>query len=173
VLHNPIRPAVAIVGGAKISTKHPVIKALQKHFDYVLVGGKIANEYLDTYGGSQIPNVIFPVDFASNERFDIGPETIKQFIHYIESAKTIVWNGPLGFIEQKPYDKGTLAVATAIANNPDVYSVIGGGETVDEIHQLNKDDKIDFISTGGGAMLSYIATDGALPALMMLDDPRE
>ncbi len=170
VLHNPTRPAIAIVGGAKISTKLPVIKALQKQFDYVLVGGKIANEYLDLYGKSQIPNVLFPVDFTGESRYDIGPKTIEQFTHYISLAKTIVWNGPLGFIERKPYDKGTLAIATAIANNPDVYSIVGGGETVDEIHQLNKDDKIDFISTGGGAMLSFIATDGILPVLMMLNE---
>jgi phosphoglycerate kinase len=169
VLHNPKHPAVAIVGGAKISTKLPVIEALRKQFDYVLVGGKIANEYLDTYGESQMPNVIFPTDFANSERYDIGPKTIEQFSNYIEKAKTVMWNGPMGFVERKPYDKGTFAVATAIANNPDVYSVIGGGETVDEVYQLHKENKIDFISTGGGAMLTFISAEGDLPALKALE----
>jgi phosphoglycerate kinase len=168
ILHNPAKPAVAIIGGAKIETKLPVIQALEAVFDYILVGGKIANEYIDEYKIAQSKKIILPVDFVGDKRYDIGPKTRKLFASHIAKASTIIWNGPMGWFEQKPYDGGTRAIAQAIAKNESSYSVIGGGETIDEVHNLHQESKIDFISTGGGAMLEYIAKQGQLPGIKAL-----
>jgi phosphoglycerate kinase len=168
ILMNPNKPAIAIIGGAKISTKLPVIAVLEEVFDYILVGGKIANEYIDEYQIAQSSKIILPVDFIEDERYDIGPKTRELFESYIQKASTIVWNGPLGWFEQKPYDEGTKYIAEAIARNESSYSVLGGGETVDEVYNLHQESKIDFISTGGGAMLEYIATRGNLAGLKVL-----
>lgn len=170
ILTNPIKPAVAIIGGAKISTKLPVIKALENNFDYILVGGKIANEYIDEYKIAQSEKIILPVDFVEADRYDIGPKTRELFAQYIAKASTVVWNGPMGRFEQKPYDEGTKFIAQAIAKNESSYSIIGGGETVDEVHNLHKESKIDFISTGGGAMLEYISNQGNLPGIVALEN---
>lgn len=168
ILNAPTKPAIAIIGGAKISTKLPVIQALEENFDYILVGGKIANEYIDTYQVSQNKKIILPIDFMEEERYDIGMKTRELFSNYISTAATIIWNGPIGWFEKPPYDEGTKFIAQAIASNESSYSVIGGGETVDEIHNLHKESKIDFISTGGGAMLEYIAKQGDLPGIKAL-----
>lgn len=170
ILNNPTKPAVAIIGGAKISTKLPVIQTLELIFDYILVGGKIANEYIDEYSDSKSDKIILPVDFVDAKRYDIGPKTRELFAGYIAKASTVIWNGPMGWFEQKPYDEGTSFIAMAVAQNEDSYSVIGGGETVDEVHNLYQDSKIDFISTGGGAMLEYIATKGNLPGIIALQN---
>jgi phosphoglycerate kinase len=169
ILMSPDKPAIAIIGGAKISTKLPVIAVLEEIFDYVLVGGKIANEYIDEYQIAQSSKIILPIDFIEDERYDIGPKTRQLFAEYIDKAATIVWNGPLGWFEQKPYDEGTQYIAEAIARNESSYSVLGGGETVDEIYNLHQESKIDFISTGGGAMLEYIAQKGQLPGIQALE----
>jgi phosphoglycerate kinase len=170
ILSNPTKPAVAIIGGAKISTKLPVIQTLESIFDYILVGGKIANEYIDEYGVAQSEKIILPIDFVGAERYDIGPNTRELFAGYIAQAATVIWNGPMGWFEKKPYDEGTRYIAQAIAKNESSYSVIGGGETVDEVHNLHHESKIDFISTGGGAMLEYIATQGSLPGIIALQN---
>lgn len=170
ILTNPTKPAVAIIGGAKISTKLPVIQVLESSFDYILVGGKIANEYIDEYKIAQSEKIILPVDFVEEERYDIGPKTRELFAEYIAKASTIIWNGPMGLFEQKPYDEGTRAIAQSIAKNEESYSVIGGGETIDEVHNLHQESKIDFISTGGGAMLEYIAKQGQLPGIIALEN---
>lgn len=170
IIHNPSSPSVAIIGGAKISTKLPVIETLEHSFDHILLGGKIANEYIDMYGAHYKPKVIAPIDFIDEQRYDIGPKTRLLFAEYITKASTIIWNGPLGWFEKKPYDEGTQYIAQAIAQNELSYSVIGGGETVDEVHNLHQESKIDFISTGGGAMLEYIAQKGKLPAILALEN---
>lgn len=170
ILTNPNKPAVAIIGGAKISTKLPVIQVLESSFDYILVGGKIANEYIDEYKITQSEKIILPVDFVEEEKYDIGHKTRELFAEYIAKASTIIWNGPMGWFEQKPYDEGTKSIAQAIAKNEESYSVIGGGETIDEVHNLHQESKIDFISTGGGAMLEYIAKQGQLPGIIALEN---
>lgn len=170
ILASPDKPAIAIIGGAKISTKLPVIAVLEEIFDHILVGGKIANEYLEEYGQAQSEKIILPIDFVGPEKYDIGPKTRELFGEYIQKAATIVWNGPLGYFEQKPYDEGTQYIAEAIAQNESSYSVLGGGETVDEIYNLHQESKIDFISTGGGAMLEYIAKKGQLPGIQALEN---
>jgi phosphoglycerate kinase len=95
------RPAVAIIGGAKIETKLPVIKLFEEKYDYVLVGVKIANEALDQKIEFS-EKVILPFDFV-DDRLDIGPKTLEKFQEIIKSAKTIVWNGPMGKFEDAKY----------------------------------------------------------------------
>jgi phosphoglycerate kinase len=164
VKNNPKHPAVAIIGGAKIETKLPVISKLAENYDHVLVGGKIANEAKDQNIGFS-EKVILPVDFTG-DRLDIGPETIKKFKEIIASAKTIVWNGPMGKFEETPYDTGTREILNAVLES-DAFSVVGGGESVEVIEENNAMDKISFVSTGGGAMLEYMSGK-ELPGLVVL-----
>ncbi|HNY35949.1 MAG TPA: phosphoglycerate kinase [Candidatus Pacearchaeota archaeon] len=102
--------------------------------------------------------------------FDIGPETVEKYIAILSEAKTIIWNGPLGLFEKKPFDKGTVDIAKMIgAINSQVFSIIGGGETVEAIQQLGIEDQFDHISTGGGAMLDFMAGKD-LPGIMALEE---
>jgi len=90
--------------------------------------------------------------------YDVGPETIGLFSSYINKAGTILWNGAFGYFEQKPYEKGTFAIAKAVASaDKKAFSVCGGGETVEILRNLHLSDKIDLISTGGGAMLEFLS----------------
>lgn len=98
--------------------------------------------------------------------FDIGPETIKMFSQIISQAKTIFWAGPLGKIEEKQFSMGSLGIARAIANS-ESFSVAGGRETVNFIRQNNLESRFSHLSTGGGAMLEYLAK-ATLPAIEML-----
>ena len=154
VKDHPIAPAVAIIGGAKIETKLPVIKFFEEKYDYILVGGKIANEAIEqktTFSDK----VILPVDF-SGEKLDIGPETIEKFKRIISSAKMIVWNGPLGKFEEEEFARGTYAVLDAVLENENAFTLVGGGETLEALENRHAMDKVSFVSTGGGAMLDYI-----------------
>ncbi len=160
----PAHPAVAIIGGAKIETKLPVIKFFEEKYDYVLVGGKIANEAIDqkiSFSGK----VILPEDFEgeNGERFDIGPKTREKFSAIIKSAKTIVWNGPLGKFEEEKYAGGTQAVFEAVVQSG-AYTLVGGGETLEILEKNNATPKISFVSTGGGAMLEYLG-GGKMPGI--------
>lgn len=163
-LHEPARPAAAIIGGAKIETKLPLIKVFEKNYDYILVGGKIANEALDQ-GIEFSPKVILPVDFAK-DRLDIGELTIKRFKDIIAHAKMIVWNGPMGKFEESPYDKGTRDLLDAVVES-DAYSLIGGGESVQVLEERKLMGAISFVSTGGGAMLEYLSGND-LPGIEVL-----
>lgn len=160
------RPAIAIIGGAKIETKLPVIKFFEEKYDFVLVGGKIANEALDQkieFG----EKVILPLDF-SGERLDIGKGTIEKFREIISGAKTIVWNGPLGKFEEEAYAAGTNEILSAVLENGDAYTLVGGGETLEILEDNQAMGKISFVSTGGGAMLEYL-TLGTLPGIKTLE----
>ena len=159
------RPAVAIIGGAKIETKLPVIKFFEKSYDYVLVGGKIANEALDQKIDFS-EKVILPIDFIDN-RLDIGPATVKKFQEIISKAKTIVWNGPLGKFEEEKYSHGTEDIFQALLEL-EAYKVTGGGETLEILEEKQAFDKFSFVSTGGGAMLEYLA-GGKMPGIKILE----
>lgn len=162
LLADPARPAVAIIGGAKIETKLPLIQAFEKKYDCVLVGGKIANEALDqkiAFG----ENVLLPMDFNGPERFDIGPNTIGYYSQIIKTAKTILWNGPMGKFEEKPYNLGTDMILHAILEC-DAYFVIGGGESISVVEKADVMSKVNFVSSGGGAMLEYLSKQ-QLPGL--------
>lgn len=91
--------------------------------------------------------------------FDIGPETVQLYATYIKQAQTLVWNGAMGYFEQKPYDVGTLSLARLIASRAKgkAYGVVGGGETLQAMDMVHMAEHVDLISTGGGAMLEFLA----------------
>lgn len=155
VKDHPEHPAVAIIGGAKIETKLPLIESFAKNYDYILVGGKIANEAIDQ-GMRFDSKVVLPIDFADEGRFDIGPKTIEKFAEIISHAETIVWNGPMGLFEKEPYDQGTRKVLKAISESG-AFSVVGGGESVQAVNESGLEHELSFVSTGGGAMLEMLS----------------
>jgi phosphoglycerate kinase len=164
VKEKPEHPAVAIIGGAKIETKLPLIKFFESRYDKVLVGGKIAVEAKN----ADIPfseKVILPLDYQDDQK-DIGPETIKKFKAVIFTAKTVVWNGPLGKFEEPPYDAGTREVLKAVTQCQ-AFSVVGGGESIQALEEQELMDKVSFVSTGGGAMLEYMSGN-KLPGIEVL-----
>jgi phosphoglycerate kinase len=118
-------------------------------------------------------NKTIPVDFtnAGLVGLDIGAETVALFKQALQGAKTIVWNGPMGMFEEKPFDEGTNAIAQAVADATDAgaTSIVGGGDSVSAINQANLDEKISHISTGGGATLEFLSGD-VLPGVEALDD---
>ena len=152
-LKPPRRPALAIIGGAKIETKLPVIENLAKTYDVVLVGGKIAVEAKEK-NISFSQNVVLPEDFIDGNS-DIGPETIEKYTRAISAASFIVWNGPVGKFEEERYCQGTKAVFGAVAE-ADAYKIAGGGETLEYINSRDGASKFDFISSGGGEMLEFL-----------------
>jgi len=154
VKYEPTHPAVAIIGGSKIDTKIPMIKEFSEKYDAVLVGGKTAVEAKEQKLKFD-DDVVFPVDFEY-KYYDIGPKTIERFCEAIKNAKTIVWNGPMGLIEEEKYKNGTLSLIKEIANNTEAFSLIGGGESAQMVDESGFLDKISFVSTGGGAMLAYL-----------------
>ncbi len=165
VRFTPERPAVALIGGAKIETKLPLIKAFEATYDCVLVGGMVANEALDQkieFG----PKVLLPQDFNGEERFDIGPTTIAYYSQILKMARTIVWNGPMGKFEEKPYNIGTdVLMHTILESKAEV--VVGGGESLSVLEQANALSRVSFVSSGGGAMLSYLSNE-EMPGLLAL-----
>lgn len=164
VSNNPERPAVAVIGGAKLETKLPLIKSFEKNYDYVLVGGKIAMEA--TNRKMKFSNkVILASDFARDKR-DIGKKTIAEFKKIILQAKTIIWNGPMGEFEISPFDNGTKEIIKAIIES-DAFSMAGGGESVQVLEENGWLEKISFVSTGGGAMLEYLSGE-KMPGLEVL-----
>ncbi len=116
------------------------------------------------------PRVRGIADIAKNETvFDIGPETIHAFAREIRSAKTIVWNGPMGLYERKPFSHGTIALGRYVAarSSGRAFGVVGGGETIDALHRTKMAEHVDWVSTGGGAMLAFLEK-GMLPGLVPL-----
>jgi len=154
VMKSPELPATAIIGGAKIETKLPLIKLFESFYTNILVGGKIANEAIEQ-SLEFSAKVILPIDFAE-EKLDIGEKTIQVFKEKIAESKVIVWNGPLGKFEQTPFDKGTREILDAVVNSG-AYTLIGGGESVQILEENGLMEKISFVSTGGGAMLEYLS----------------
>ncbi len=151
---NPEHPAVAIIGGAKIETKLPLIKSFEDSYDSILVGGKVANEAVEQ-GIKFGEKVLLPIDFVDGKS-DIGPRTIDKFRSVISNAKTIVWNGPMGKFEIPEFEAGTKEVLGAVIESG-AYSLMGGGESVEYLEENDAMDKISFVSTGGGAMLEYLS----------------
>src|SRR5262249_44541086 len=108
--------------------------------------------------------LLVPAD--TNQGFDIGEKTIHKFIEALRPAKTIFWNGPLGWFEKPEYAKGTFEVARAVAEM-NAVKVVGGGDTVSAIKSSGVADKFDHLSTGGGAVLEYLEGEG-LPGIDVL-----
>lgn len=159
------RPAVAIIGGAKIETKLSVIKLFEEKYDHVLVGGKIANEAIDQKIKFS-EKVLLPFDFIDN-RLDIGPKTLEKFKEIIKTAKTIVWNGPTGKFEDEKYAISTNEMLKSSLETG-AYTVVGGGETIEILEKNDAIEKISFVSTGGGAMLEYLSGN-ELPGIKALE----
>jgi phosphoglycerate kinase len=179
VMKKPKQPLIAIFGGAKAEDKLGVLKSFEKKARFILLGGGCANTILalrgmdvknsirDTDPASlrmlralaARHNVIAPMDsrWGNGRILDIGPATAKDFSRIIAGAGTIVWSGPMGMTDDARYGKGTLAVARAIANNRKAFSVVGGGETVAFLKEHKLEKKMGFLSTGGGAMLDFLA----------------
>ncbi len=157
---NPAHPAVAIIGGAKIQTKLPIIEFLSKKYDFVLVGGMIANEVLDERLDLG-KNVLLPVDFGpkgrETERVDIGQKTIQLFYYKIQDAQTIVWNGPLGKFEEEDCAQGTQRIIEAIRLNQIAHKVVGGGETIEALNIYGDLSIFNYVSMSGGAMLEFLS----------------
>ena len=195
--------SIAILGGAKISTKLGLIDSLSQSMDAVVLGGGIANTCLEAKGfniGKSLvepsmlkeaeqllknPKVIIPeivvvsqspdqpgrevaVDkIGENEAiFDISPHYVLQLESIINEAGTILWNGPIGFFEKENFDKGTIQLAKMIVASK-AYSVAGGGDTISAAEKAGVLDKLDYVSTAGGAFLEFIE-GRKLPALEAL-----
>ncbi|NNM88411.1 MAG: phosphoglycerate kinase [Phycisphaerae bacterium] len=202
-LEHPVRPFVAILGGAKVSDKIAVIENLLGKADCVLIGGAMAYTFFLAQGkkiGKSLcekdkvelarklleaagPKLILPVDnvIASEmtddavtgvvegdipdgmEGFDIGPRTTRLYESKLESARTVVWNGPMGVFEKKPFQAGTRAIANMLAKittGHGAVTIIGGGDSAAAIEKFGLADKVSHVSTGGGASLEFMEGRG-------------
>lgn len=164
LLKNPKRPFVFILGGGKPETKIPLIEPISERVNVVMVGGKMPN--LLNYDDNKNRKLI--IGELREDGLDISQETMEQFERFIVQAETIVWNGPMGKYEDETARKGTKYIAEAIARTRG-FKVIGGGDTEAAITELGIDQEKAFthVSTGGGAMLDYLAY-GTLPFLEAL-----
>lgn len=198
VTENPVRPMVAILGGAKVSDKIGLIKNLLPRVDAILIGGAMAYTFLRAQGiavgrsrveedkielarellalaQSKGVSIVLPSDHivasapeadataqtvteipAEMMGLDIGPATIERFITALAPAKTVVWNGPLGFFEIPEFARGTLAVGEALANQSGTKSILGGGDTAAAVAGHEWAARFTHISTGGGATLEFL-----------------
>lgn len=159
VLNTPREPLVALVAGIKKSKKEAIYD-LAEYFDFVLVGGGLKKGDEDP----DLRNVIFPLDYNENG-MDIGPRTVSGYKNIISDAQTIVWAGPMGAYD-KGYTNGSARIAEAVVASG-AYSIVGGGDTITCLNQLEFLDHFDFVSTGGGAMLDFL-TKKKLPGLEAL-----
>jgi phosphoglycerate kinase len=202
---KPAHSAVAIIGGAKFSTKEPVITKLLATYDRVFVGGALGNDFTKAMGHSVGTSLVSDADqkeiksLLANRRLavpldavvgplsskqetsrvskldaiqpneailDNGPKTSEMLEGLVKDAKTVLWNGPLGNYENGFVD-ATRALVIAIAKSK-AYSIIGGGDTEAAIEDLHVAEHFSFLSTGGGAMLDFLAK-GTLPGLQALE----
>ncbi len=215
-VENPVRPFVAILGGAKVADKLNVINNLLEKCDTLIIGGGMAFTFLKAKGfeiGKSLvddekidyckemmakaeslgKSLLLPIDTgiaagfpdpidgpidvsyvdsdkipSDMEGLDIGPKTQELFANAVKSAKTVVWNGPMGVFENPTLAKGTIAVAKALAET-DATTIIGGGDSAAACNQLGFADKMSHISTGGGASLEFLEGK-ALPGVVAADD---
>lgn len=215
-VENPVRPFVAILGGAKVADKLNVISNLLEKCDTLIIGGGMAYTFVKAQGGeigiSLVDEekldyckemlekagklgkkLLLPVDTIVAKAFpdpidaaietsvvesnkipadmmglDIGPKTMEIFANEVKSAKTVVWNGPMGVFENPILAEGTKAVAKALADT-DATTVIGGGDSAAAVVQLGYADKMSHISTGGGASLEYLEGK-VLPGIDVIQD---
>jgi len=211
-VENPVRPFVAILGGAKVKDKIGVITNLLEKVDTLIIGGGMAYTFSKAMGG-EIGNslldaeridlakdmmkaaeekgvkFLLPIDTVIANDFDnpteiktveagkipegwqgldIGPKTIELFSEAVKAAKTVVWNGPMGVFEKPEFAKGTLAIATAMAES-EATTIIGGGDSAAAVTQMGLAPKMSHISTGGGASLEFLEGK-VLPGVACLKD---
>jgi phosphoglycerate kinase len=165
-LKNYQKPLVCLIGGKKIKDKAPLVKKFSEIGDWILVNHLIWEELVNSQIEIQDKEKILPPLDSVNGNKDIGEKTLEIFKEKIKSAKTIFWNGPFGKIEEEKYSKGTEELAKAILESS-AFSLIGGGETIEFTNKLKITEKFSFASTGGGAMLKFLAGE-KLPGLEAL-----
>jgi phosphoglycerate kinase len=163
VRENPLRPLVAVIGGAKIEDKLGVVEEMSKKADAVLIGGKLPHEIKEK--GLNFPGNVL-VARMNQSGFDLDLEVAAKFADVIKAAKQVVWAGPMGKYEDPEQREGTRLLAQAMVD-AGVYSVIGGGDTITALTGVQMLDKMSFVSTGGGAMLIMLA-EGTLPTIEAL-----
>jgi len=170
LLEDPERPFVAVLGGAKVEDKIGVLRSLSERANALLIGGKMA-EQVDREDGFELPSdVVAAAAFEPDAEakvvrvedvpdgwlgLDIGPETRERFSTRIGEARTVFWNGPMGVFEWPRFAAGTKAIAEAVAA-ADARTVVGGGDSVRAVEELGLADRIDWVSTGGGASLELL-----------------
>lgn len=182
---NPKHPFLFILGGAKFSTKMPLIERYLELADHIFVGGALANDFLKAEGydvGKSLVSdsnfgiekllknkkLVLPVDFVKKEEIilDIGGKTIKELGKLIQESQLILWNGPLGIYEDGGAEATKKVLQLVAASRAE--SIIGGGDTVALVSQMKMQDKFSFVSTGGGATLDFLA-NGTLLGIKALE----
>lgn len=202
VLNNSEKPVLAILGGAKVSSKITVIENILDKVDHLIIGGGMTFTFVKALGGSvgdsiceddkmdlaleilekakaknvqiHIPVDVLAADDFSNDAntqvvdvnqipdgwqgLDAGPKTQAMFDTVVNQCKTILWNGPLGVFEMEAFSKGTIALGNSIdkATKNGAFSLVGGGDSVAAVKQFGFEDKVSYVSTGGGAMLETL-----------------
>tara|TARA_R110002020_G_scaffold448842_1_gene661769 strand:+ start:320 stop:1510 length:1191 start_codon:yes stop_codon:yes gene_type:complete len=202
VLNDNEKPVLAVLGGAKVSSKITVIKNILDKVDDLILGGGMAYTFIKAQGGKvgssiceddkqdlaleilkeakeKNVNVHLPVDVVAADSFsefantqiediyeiadgwqglDAGPKSLKNFSEVVAKSKTILWNGPLGVFEMEPFAKGTIELGNFIAEatKKGAFSLVGGGDSVAAVKQFGFEDKVSYVSTGGGAMLEML-----------------
>ena len=202
VMETGEKPVLAILGGAKVSSKITVIENILDKVDHLIIGGGMSFTFIKAQGG-QIGNSIceddkqelaldilkqakakgvqvhIPVDVIAADAFsndantqvcdiykipdgwegvDAGPKSIELFDKVVNESKTILWNGPLGVFEMEKFANGTIQLGNSIANatKNGTFSLVGGGDSVAAVKQFGFEDKVSYVSTGGGAMLESL-----------------
>ena len=171
VLENPKRPLVVIIGGAKIETKLPLVEKMHHFADYVLVGGEIAenDKVLLKVQHEKITgrkSILLVADLIGDNK-DITIKSAENFLQVCQNTGCVVWNGPMGQVENENYQAGTEILAKGLSNSKP-YKIVGGGDTIAYLKKINLLEKFDFVSTGGGAMLEFLA-GVKLPGLEVLN----
>jgi phosphoglycerate kinase len=202
VLKTGEKPVLAVLGGAKVSSKITIIENILDAVDHLIIGGGMAFTFIKAQGGKignsiceddkqelaleilkqakaknvqvHIPVDVIAADAFSNdantqvvdidkipdgwEGVDAGPKSIKQFHDVVMQSKTILWNGPLGVFEMESFAKGTIELGNSIAEatKNGAFSLVGGGDSVAAVKQFGFEDKVSYVSTGGGAMLESL-----------------
>ncbi|MEK6900112.1 MAG: phosphoglycerate kinase [Nanoarchaeota archaeon] len=206
---SPKKPAVLIMGGAKLNKIHLLENALRK-YDYVLIGGALAFSFLKAKGipigmskadsdsieiakktlaGRNRSKIILPIDFKVAEKFtanskteiiryneikpnqiglDIGPRSVALFKKYLAPAKTIVWNGPLGYFEWASFAQSTKDIGRYLGTLQDSITIAGGGETTEALIKFHLHHSLTHLSTGGGASIAYLSGE-KLPGITALE----
>lgn len=171
ITKKPAHPFVVIIGGAKVDDKQPLINKFLPLADTIYIGGKIA---ADGYQSSD-PKIIVAEDFdedSTGAKLDIGPVSTAKLGELLEPARTVLWNGVLGKVEDTAYATSSTIVAKLLGENPDITSVICGGDTSGFVEGLSEDDPnlhFSLVSTGGGAALELLSGQD-LPGVDGLED---
>lgn len=215
VLEAGEKPLLAILGGAKVSSKITIIESVINKVDQIIIGGGMAFTFIKALGGkigdsiceddkldlalsilekakTKGVNIHLPVDVICSKKFsnegikktedinnipndwqglDAGPKSIKAFDKVVKRAKTILWNGPIGVFELESFSKGTIALGESIAESTTkgAFSLVGGGDSVAAVKKFKFQDKVSYVSTGGGAMLESLEGK-ALPGIVALSN---